>query len=492
MTSPTEEYKVIKPLDLLVAPHPRERVVYIKRTLKNLNFGENGSIEECVFLGCNIVSMEIKKAFGFETELTFRKCVFYGCTIDSMEIKGLKDISGIYFVNCKIQNLKFNDVYAAQIYFGDCEINDSTFKFSILPGLTFSKFEQERFEDIIDKVITGDREKAKEAKNQIRRYSSKNKHKRKSEIRSSKFLFCEINELYISNTELAKTNFKHSNIEYPIIKGNVEMRGISLEGTKIYGGCFKYCKLKDIKIKNGFLVPQLAGFIREIVAVVEFSLRNFIGRFSKKKSFNRIFKGESADIDIWRKVINFKKPFKKLLYKIPFGAFLADRLSSTEIKQTEFEEVNFSEDPLLARQIDDFKIIHNMKKKHPILAFFLFFTSNYRRSFMRFIFVSFCCIWIFSGIYCRSTFTDDIQNSREFGHKLDYIDKFGYPEHPFYLSIEVYLGITTYPLKAKNESTKAWIIFERILGYGALASLLGILLAPLALANYKKKREDDG
>ena len=170
---------------------------------------------------------------------------------------------------------------------------------------------------------------------------------------------------------------------------------------------------------------------------------------------------------------------------MPLASVVADWLSSTEIRQTNFDEAVFSEDPFLARQIDEFKIIHSMKNKHPLLAYFFFATSNYMRSFMRLIFVSFLCILVFSFIYSGPYFNDDLKRFTNPENKIACIDD------PFYLSLEIFLSIPIYPLKAKDNTTKAWIIFERILGYGALASFMSILLAPLALAHYKKKKEDD-
>lgn len=475
--------------------HPGKRVVHIKYTIYTFDFEWIETIEECVFLGCNINSMDIIKPSGLGTEFIFRKCIFYDCTIDSMEIQGvkIKERSEIYFINCRIKNLELNDIYVPGLYFMDCDINDSTFKYSKLPALTFSKFKEETIKDIINKVITGDGEKAIEAKNEILDYSCKST--RKSEIRSSKFLFCELNDLSISGTNLFETDIKHSLLEDTEITDNVSMKDISLWGTKISEGKFIKCSFKDIWVKKGVFLPQLVGFICEIIAIIGFFLCDLIERFFKKKnrkkSFNRIFQDVLENINIWRKVINFKKPIKKLFYKIPFAAFLADWLSSTDVRETDFDGADFSEDPSLEHQIDEYKLIHKMKKKHPFLTYFFFLTSNYKRSFMRFIFVCFCCICIFSWIYSCSTFIDDNQINRELGHKYDYIDEFGHPKHPFGLSFEVYLGITTYPLKAKYKTTTSWIIFERILGYGALASLLGILLAPLALEHYKKKKEDD-
>lgn len=466
----------------------KSKRVYTNCTISFVRFKEMAVIEKCLFLNCHIISMKVFNKSGKEDSPHFEKCIFYGCRIDSMKVTGLNHADEISFINCKVKDLDIKEAAARQMKFIGCEIKHSKFIYSNLPNISFSEFESKKAKAIINEVINN-----KRTRKQVLAYTSK-LPAFKSLIFRSKFLFCELNKISIGNTHLLETAIKHCHLESLKIPGeNSLMSDVDIRGTKMFNPNFGRCELKNVRTKKGVLIPQLVGDLRGMFTRGGLLLKHLKGLKGRRERGGSFFRPrdekELITIAAWRKASRFTQSFKKILYKIRLG-FLADILSSTDIKKAEGEKANLSNAPFFAQKLKEFELIDHLESNHLVFSSFFYITSNYMRSFTRLIFVSLVPIFFFSFVYAHhTTFNDELQSTRTY--KYECIDKNNRPTAPLYLSVEVFFSGSTYPLTPSNTLTKIIIPIEKIFGYGVLVSFLSILLAPFSTGYLERKKREE-
>lgn len=467
---------------------PKSKRVYIDCTISFFHFRGMAVIEKCLFIRCNIISMKVLNKSGKGAESHLKKCIFYGCRIDSLKISRLKDSNEISFINCKIKHLDFKDAAASDTKFIGCEIKHSEFLYSVFPGILFSEFERKKAIVIIKEVINDERTR-KRVLDSTRTIPSY-----KSTVFRSKFLFCELNKVFISNTAFLETAIKHCHLESLKISGDSLMSDADFRGTKMLEPSFGQCEFKNIKFKKGVLIPQLVGGLRGMLTRGRLLLKHLLNLKNRRKRGKSIFRSrdekELINIIVWRKASKFKQCIKQTIYKTKM-IFLVNVLSSTEIKNAKDEKVNLLNDPFFARTLKEFEFINNLKSKHPVFSSFFFFNSNYMRSFARLIFVSLFFIFLFSLLYAHlGTFSDELQGTR--AYKYERIDERNHPTDPIYLSVEVFFSGDIYPLTPSNICAKLIIAIEKIFGYGALVTFMSILLAPFATGYIEVNKDEEG
>jgi uncharacterized protein YjbI with pentapeptide repeats len=423
-----EDYKTIENKTIESA-HSDRKAIYKKCSIDNFILEENSDLEECIFIGCHIHTMQILK---------------------------IKKPRKITFINCRIKDLKINRSNLPNIQFIGCEIIDSAFTYSNLLGITFALELQEKPDYIKQNIWRVIIRFVKEL------ISSNKKPTEESSVFRSKFLFCDMNDMHIDHTSFSCTELKHCNIEDMKIIENVTMKKVDFRGSNFFKTDFGECRFGVVKYNR-------SKYPVEVINV----LLNFILNLAIKRKYAKYVK-QKEDLSriIFEKTTKIRTWMKKLMYKLRMSTF-ADWLCSTTLDNVKYRDTYFTQDIRFFWHMEDSEFVENLKKKHKYFSFIMLITSNYLRSFFMPFFFIVLVIFLFSGLYSTyGVFAIDgstpIQNS-------PLLDSDGHPIDSWYLSGKIFLNCGISPLRANDTRTKWLIILEVILGYFFLGTLLGVV-----------------
>jgi len=409
-------------------------------------------------------------SFQMEEYENIKECIFINCHITLMKIFKIEKVIKLRFINCRISKLIVRKSFLTNMQFIGCEIYNSEFRNSRLPGITFSK----KLPNYIN--IDNDKSEGIEIM--------------ESSIINSKFLFCTLNSMRMDNILLSDVAVKHCYLKDLKILNKAEMRNIDFRGTKVLESDFGECKFENVRSKKGFF---LIALIEKILGgFLYFFLFIFLLRFINFKrplqSFKRLIE-EKREIKKKNNsiILKLKLSIKKILYKLQLIGFV-DMLASTELNNVEYSQTDFSESYHLFWQIQEFEYIDTLKKKHPLLSLIYFVTTNYMRSIGLLILWCLIVILGFSIFYSNwGKFNVDLSYVRTGasqmsqlpkGHEL--IDNDGRPIKSFYISFKIFMNSGIYPLDGDDTFTEILIMIETFLGYFALGILVGIIVSILS------------
>jgi len=441
---------------------------------ENIEKPYRGLYPKVIYINCYINSSPIATYSNLE------ECIFINCRISNVKIKNIEEPIEMSFLNCSINNLEIGQSLVPNLQFIGCILENSVFKNSNLPGFTFSRNTTRDIEVIIQNLILG--------KNRLEKkfISLKNLQILDSSIFRSKFICCYMNDMQLDNTIISDTEIKHCYLEYMEVLENVLMKGIDIRGTKFSKSSFGKCQFKGVRFNKGyFFIEWLDYFITftpKIILKLLYKRPAKIGPLQKKRRMDRIIKAN---------IIKYRTTIKRVLYKLKLS-FFADILSSTDFKQTQYKEADFTEDYHLYWHIQYLDFISNFKKKHPVFAFLTFWASNFMRSFMALFILSLMVILLFSEVY---KIYGDFQIDSEYQEqeKITIIDQDGHPQKAFHLSVSIFLNSSYCQVEPRDTLTKFISTIEIIIGYFSLGILLSIILFSFArrtsLPNNNIKKE---
>lgn len=405
------------------------------------NLGEN-SYEKLIYINCKGIDFTLKENIN----INVNECILVNCKIKKFTISKIKSSQKIIFINCKIREFHIKKSYLPNLQFIGCDIFNSYFEDSILPGLIFSQDTGEIPDNALKKI----KKYVKSDNSKFSRKSSINE----SIINNSRFIFCELNDMRIDKTMLKDSKFKHCNVKRLEIEEDVIFKNIDIRGSKFFESDFGVCDFSNIKFRKGFFwVEWIVSILRILFTI--FYLISSIIPIKKWPMRKRNIKGRIGQL---------RHFIKKNLYKIKLEFFI-DYFSTTDCQKVQYKDADFSEDYHFLWHIQDIDYIYEFKKKHPIFALITYWSSNYMRSFVALLFSSSLVVWLFSLAF-KSNWVN-------FGTPIS-------PSYHLYLSFKIFTNFGIDPLDAGNLLTQSLVVFEIIIGYLALGILLSIIIFPFS------------
>lgn len=413
--------------------------------------------------------IENKKINNFQLKQyeNINQIIFINCHIKHMNVVKIKGIK-LIFIDCWINKLKIYKSTLPKLQFIYCNIDNSEFTHSTLPGLVFSKNiirnpeQREKFlKDITQNI----------EHNKLNTKLSLISNTHDSSVFRTKFIFCEMNEMSIDNTHFSEIEFKHCILNIFKKLKNVKFQNLDIRGTRITNSDFGKCCFKDVRFNAGLFLFEILDFllIWAIKVILYFpGFRRFWKLFSSSRKEKR-----GVEIQIKAKYVLIKRSIKKFFHMI-YPLVFVDLLSSTKFTEIKYEEADYSSDYHFCWYIQDLSFIESFKKRHPIMAFIFWITTNYMRSFFRLAVISLLVVFLFSRFYLNTGIFYD-ESTRDTNKESELVDKNGQAKHPFILSIKVFLNSDISPVKTNDKCTDWMMILEKVLGYFALGFLLSII-----------------
>ncbi|MCK4765420.1 MAG: hypothetical protein KAW12_24675 [Candidatus Aminicenantes bacterium] len=401
--------------------------------------------------------------------INVKECIFVNSTIRKMTVSGIESAKRIIFINCKVRELLIEDSYLPHLQFIGCDIFDSKFENSNLPGLIFSGDTGKPPGDALTKI-------QKLLKKNSKKVFSKDLIN-ESVINRTEFLFCDLNDMLVDQTNFVDSKFKHCHIEQLKIMNDVVFQNIDFSGSKFIESSLGNCVFRKIKFRKGFfLVSWLDAVLRKLLSTACL----FVNFVLCKGHWNRSIKTEGS-------LMHFRRFLKRFLYKCNKFHVLVDLISITNFREIRYKEADFSEEYHFWLHIQDLDFIHTFKERHPIFASITFWTSNHMRSFGALFFSSLFVVFVFSLLYSTG-WTEFIYWAN--------VGERGAAETYFYLSCKIFTNFGIDPFDAANWKTEFLVIAEIMIGYFALGTLLSIILFPFSRrssmpqSNTKKGNEE--
>ncbi|MCX6582896.1 MAG: pentapeptide repeat-containing protein [Candidatus Aminicenantes bacterium] len=366
--------------------------------------------------------------------------------VENRKVNNLDDYinSKVIFINCKINEVQVENSYFPNLHFIGCDIYKSIFKNVVIPGLIISRDPKKIQGKARDKIIEF-------AKNNIINSST---------IQDTEFLCCEFNDMCIDNTDFIDSKLKHCNLRNLTIMENVMLKKLDIRGSEFLEPDFGECRFHNIKFKRRwFFFDWLDALLLHLILIYF--------------SFFSILKNRRIDIKIKtkEKMRKIGHSIKKFFYKSKVGSLIADWFSLTSFQGIQYENyknADFSGDYQLMWYIQDFDFMNNFKNKHPFFFRLIFIISNYFNSFGALCASSFLVVYFFSCLY--SAYWPNLAVDQTVNY--------------FYLSFKIFSNFGIYYEMeggaAPDCLTEVFIIFEIIIGYFALGTLLSIILFPFA------------
>jgi uncharacterized protein YjbI with pentapeptide repeats len=393
--------------------------------------------------------------FHIENSTTLRECIFIHCHLKSMKIINLGQHIKLTFLNCRISDLHIEKLYAANLRFFKSVIVESTFQYSILPGTVFSINIPDELKEIQEKLQKEDQDDQ----------DDKGVHWKKElevvSVHQTGFIFCQLNDMNIDNTTFTHTAIKHCNLQDMKIPENVEMRDIDLRGSNFFKSDFGECRLGAVRFnKSKYFVEIINSLLKIIFKRI---INRKYRRYRKKK--------QELPRAIFEETTKIRTAVKKILYKLKLINF-ADYLCSTTLIDVQYGNTYFAQDIRFFWHMEDVEFVDNLKKKHPVFSSIMLVSSNNLRSFVIPLLFILLIIYVFSMFY--STYgVFKVNGSTKIAQMLD---PNGHPKNPLYLSAQVFLNCGISPLWTDDSTTRTLIMFEIILGYFFLGTILGVVI----------------
>ena len=361
--------------------------------------------------------------------LEINEFFFIDCQIQNLKITGSTNLTELLFVNCHITQLAIRDSRIPNMQFINCQIEDSIFIDSTLPRIVFSTRLSDKY-DTLQEIPDGS----------------------ESRLDNTQILFCEMNGMQIEHTHISNTDIKHCWLEKLKISLTVSMRDVDLRGTTIFDSDLGQCKFTNIRFGKKKYLVEIFRLFRKLK-----HHRLFRKQIGHQKKLNYAEK-EKKEIDryynIFKKMEKQRKGDKK--FNMPGALF--DCFSSTYVETTSYEKADFSKGPHFYWYLNELEFFQIFEKRYPRTSRVLFILSNYMRSFGTLIASSLIYIFIFAAIFfflCTCC-NEDINFLKA-----------------LLISVKTFLNMDISPFQPDNNWIGFWIIVEKILGYFALAFLVG-------------------
>lgn len=431
------------------------------KIVKNDKFEGTIPDTKIIYYNCEITD------FHLEDSTTLWECIFIHCHLRSMKIINLDQHIKLTFFNCRISELHIEKLYAANLRFFKSVIVESTFQYSILPGIVFSTNIPDELKEIQEKLLREDQDGQ----------DDKEFHWKKElemvSVHQTEFLFCQLNDLNIDNTTFTHTAIKHCNLQDIKILENVEMRDIDLRGSNFFMSDFGECRLGAVKFNKSKYFVEIINSLLKII------LRRIINRRYRR------YRQKKGDLSrsIFAETTKIRTAVKKILYKLKLIKF-ADYLCSTTLINVQYGNTYFAQDIRFFWHMEDVEFVDNLKKKHPVFSSIMLVSSNNLRSFIIPLLFIFLIIYVFSMYY--STYgVFKVNGSAKIDQMLD---PNGHPKNSLYLSAQVFLNLGISPLWTDDSTTRTLIMFEIILGYFFLGTILGVVVNNFLIKPQMPKR----
>lgn len=377
------------------------------------------------------------KDFRVDDKATIEDCIFFNCHIRSMKFIAFERERNIIFLNCKIRELNINKCYSPSIKFIGCEIVDSEFNESNLSGITFKRQLGEKENLQLKEILQED----------FIPINSLIK------IIYSTFQFCDMNSMQICDAKIMDTAIKHCHIDKMEVRDDLIIKNVDFRGTKISGSNLGESQLINLRFKKGFY------FIELISLLLSYLLRIKLYVLHPRSLDFRSLPKKSRCGKVKKKMRNFRRSIKILLYKSRLLFRFADYLSSTDLEQLEYKKTDFLKERPLLWYIKELESIQDFKRNQPRSALISFLTTNYLRSISVLLVCTLILIFVFSIMYSS--------NCVEFKAEL---------KKPFLLSVKVFMNRDTSPLHAGNDFTEILMTLQMLSGYFVLGILLVIII----------------
>jgi uncharacterized protein YjbI with pentapeptide repeats len=431
------------------------------KIVKNGEFEGTLPDTKIIYYKCEITD------FHLENSATLRECIFIHCHLKSMKITNLYQRIKLTFLSCIISDLHIEKSHSAHLRFFKSAIVGSTFQYSELPGTVFSKNIPDELKEIQEKLLKEDQDGQ----------DDKGLHLKKElevlSIHETEFLFCHFNDMNIDNTTFTHTAIKHCNLQDMKILENVEMRDIDLRGSNFFMSDFGECRLGAVRFnKSKYFVEIINSLLKIILKRI---INRKYRRYRKKK--------EELSRSIFVETTKIRAGVKKFLYKLKLTNF-ADYVCSTTLINVQYGNTYFAQDIRFFWHMEDVEFVDNLKKKHPVFSSIMQVSSNNLRSFIIPLIFIFLIIYVFSMFY--STYgIFKVDGSANIAQMLD---PNGHPQNPLYLSTQIFLNCGISPLCTDDSTTRNLIMFQIILGYFFLGTILGVVVNNFLIKPQMPKR----
>jgi hypothetical protein len=270
-------------------------------------------------------------------------------------------------------------------------------------------------------------------------------------VHQTKFIFCQLNDMEIDNTTFTHTAIKHCNLQDMKILKNVKMTNVDFRGSNFFKPDFGECHFGAVTFNKSKYFVEIINALFKIIS-------------------KRIIK-QKLPVKIFRETTTFRTWVKKIFYKLKLNNF-ADYLCSTTLINAEYGKTYFAQDIRFFWYMEDVEFVDNLKKKHPVFSSIMMVSSNNLRSFIIPLLFIVLIIFVFSMLYS----TYGVFSGDGSAKVTQMLDPNGRPTNPFYLSAQVFLNCGISPLWTNDSRTRRLIMFEIILGFFFLGTILGVVV----------------
>ena len=416
--------------------------------------------------------MEIKKAEEYSSEvLCFVKVpvkdffisdsrpekifIFIGCKINNMKILQSNTSKAIIFLGCRIYKLQVELSFIPNMQFVSSNIDKSSFKNSKLRELKFLN----QLTDISPETAQYFNEQDLEKKETCT-------------IADSTFIFCQLNQMYIEYTRFVNSVLKHCCIEKMKAGEDVKIERVDIRGSHFYEADWCDLRFDKITFSKGFFLTDFFEILLRLLSRLPLSNKIIIFFFPLKP--NNVSK-RVIEEEVAKSFLKFRQNIKKRLYNLRFlrlfrGRWIIDRCSTTIVKESHYNSVDFSKANSFYWYIEELDHIDKLKEKSLPFVAISYILVGHMRSIRMLLFRVAIFTLLFGIFYCSCA---DFKSGHSPFLSGTPITKRLKPSN---LSIRVLINAEKSPLETGNYKTEIVIFMEKGYGYISLGALLAILV----------------